>query len=330
MDHSTLGDVQSTVVGRSIDAAPLLRFGNIQPTQEAFDQIFTVFLALGTAVGIVVSLYMFWKAWKYRAGSDVPDEKRADPPELGELPGKGEGGKKLFLSFGLSAIIVLSLIFWTYGTLLLMNDSPDAPEDQKIDVTVEGFRFGWTFIYPNGHESTGELRVPNDTVVDLDVTSTDVMHNLGLIPFERKTDAIPGSTTEMWFLPQETATYENGAVCYELCGAGHSQMTADIVVMEQSAFDEWYESTGDGGSGDGEASNDAGNTTTEAGVAANATSTDGQGPTNTTSTDGRDVSNTTSGQGATNASATDDTTSGMANEGDTTNATAERTNTGDN
>ena len=304
MAHSTLGDVQSTVVGRSLDAAPPMRFGNIQPTQAAFDQIFTVFLVLGTLVGIVVSLYMFWKAWKYRAGSDVPDEKRADPPELGELPGKGEGGKKLFLSFGLSAIIVLSLIFWTYGTLLLMNDSPDAPADEQLNVTVEGFRFGWTFIYPNGHESTGELRVPNDTVVDLDVTSTDVMHNLGLIPYERKTDAIPGSTTEMWFLPQETATYEDGAVCYELCGAGHSAMTADIVVMEQSAFDEWYASTGDDGSGDANMQN--GDATATGNTTGDASMSDGGDATNTTAVDEQATTQAPNSTGEAPTNATDD------------------------
>jgi len=244
MLSSSLGEGAAGAAADVLAGSPPLRFSNIQTTREAFDQIFTVFLVLGTIVGVVVLAYMIWKAYKYREGADIPEEERADPPELGELPGEGEGGKKLFLSFSLSAIIVLSLIFWTYGTLLHISSTPQPPGEQQLNVTAEGFQFGWAFVYPNGHRETGTLRVPNGTVVSLDVTSQDVFHNLGLVPFERKADAIPGQTTHMWVLPTEVTTYENGAVCYELCGAGHSQMTADIVVMEQEAFDEWYDSTG--------------------------------------------------------------------------------------
>lgn len=243
-----LGEGAAGIVVRIASAWPPLRFSDIQTTSEAFDQIFTAFLGLGTLVGVVVLSYMVYKGYKYRSSADIPEEERADPPDLGELPGEGEGGKKLFLSFGLSAIIVLSLIFWTYGTLLHIDSSPDAPTEDQFNVTAEGFQFGWAFVYPNGHEETGTLRVPNGTVINVDVTSRDVFHNLGLVPYERKTDAIPGQKTTMWFLPTEVGTHENGAVCYELCGAGHSQMNADIVVMERDAFEEWYASTGTSGS----------------------------------------------------------------------------------
>ncbi|MDY6764461.1 MAG: cytochrome c oxidase subunit II, partial [Halobacteria archaeon] len=53
-----------------------------------------------------------------------------------------------------------------------------------------------------------------------------------------KTDAIPGQTTTTWFVANETGTYQ--AQCFELCGTGHSFMDAQVVVMEQEEFEEWY------------------------------------------------------------------------------------------
>ncbi|HKJ59357.1 MAG TPA: cytochrome c oxidase subunit II [Halobacteriales archaeon] len=207
-----------------------------------FDRIYWVFLALGTLVGVVVISYALWKAYKYRERDGVEDEY--DRPQLGEVPQGGGGGRKLFLSFSLSAIIVISLIVWTYGTLLYVETAP-AQQTDALEVEVVGFQFGWEFHYPNGYVATSTagdpLRVPADRMVTLSVTSSDVFHNFGISELRVKSDAIPGQTTDTWFRADEPGEYT--ARCYELCGAGHSFMTADVVVMEQEAFDEWYANT---------------------------------------------------------------------------------------
>lgn len=206
---------------------------------DVFQQIFVVFLGLGTLVGVVVIGYMVYNAYKYRDGDrsrDAGDSK--DVPRLGELPSGGSGGRKLFFSFGLSTIIVVSLIVWTYGTLLYVEQKPATEDENGIEVEVVGFRFGWTFVYPDGTE-TSTLRVPADETVHLTVTSDDVFHTFGVPELRVKTDAIPGQRTETWFVAEETGTYE--ARCYELCGAGHSYMTAEVVVMEPGEFESWYQ-----------------------------------------------------------------------------------------
>ncbi|WP_254537724.1 cytochrome c oxidase subunit II [Halomarina litorea] len=221
---------------------------------EVFEEIYWVFLVLGTLVGVVVISYMVYNAYKYRARAGV-DADSADRPSLGELPSGGGKGRKLFLSLFISAIIVISLITWTYGTLLYIESpADDAFQDdtETMNVTVTGRQFIWQFEYPNGHRSTGELRVPKGTRVQLSVTSADVFHNFGVPGLRVKTDAIPGQTTDAWFLADEVGTYT--AQCYELCGAGHSAMNAQVVVMEPEAFEEWYAGTGNGssdGSGNG-------------------------------------------------------------------------------
>ena len=205
-----------------------------------FERIFTVFLVLGTLVGIVVIGYMLYNAYKYRDTGETDD---VDRPVLGELPTDGGKGKKLFTSFALSAVVVISLVAWTYGTLLYVEEGPS--EAEALEVDVEGYQFGWRFTYPNGHveDSTadGVLRVPEDRAVRLKITSTDVFHNFGIPDQKVKADAIPGQTSETWFEAEETGTYT--ANCYELCGAGHSYMTAQVVVMEPEEYREWYQNT---------------------------------------------------------------------------------------
>ncbi|WP_410764487.1 cytochrome c oxidase subunit II [Haloferax sp. DFSO60] len=203
-----------------------------------FDSIFQVFLALGTLVGLVVIGYMLYNAYKYRWGSGNGDKPDDNPLVLGELPTGSGGGRKLATSFFLSMIIVVSLISWTYLTLLYVEDGP--PGDDALEIEVEGYQFGWRFTYPNGH-TTDTLRVPEDRSVRLTLTSADVFHNFGVPELRVKSDAMPGQETTTWFIADETGTYT--ANCYELCGAGHSYMTADVVVLSAEEYESWYEQT---------------------------------------------------------------------------------------
>jgi len=244
--------------------------GAIRNPAEVFGEIFWVFLGLGTAVGVVVIGYTLYNSYKYREGADHETKSDVDRPELGELPSGSGGGKKLALSFSISAIIVIGLIIWTYSTLLYIEDPPDT--ENAIEIQVEGQQFGWVFEYPNGEQSP-TLHAPADRLVWLNVTSRDVFHNFGIPELRTKTDAIPGQMSRTWFLADEPG--EHTAVCYELCGSGHSRMTAPVVIHDNESFQEWYASTSPSGNqSDGEAGMDGnetaaiGPTTTTGAVAA--------------------------------------------------------------
>jgi len=224
---------------------PVGQAGGVSQTPEAlFQQIFVVFTILGSLVGIVVIGYTLRNAYKYRDGTGrgaaADDDKKVTRPEPGQIPTGSGGGKKLFLSFGISAVIVLSLIVWTYSALLYVENTP---EQQEPDLTVEvvGEQFSWRFVYPNGHTTFNEMVVPEDAMVKIETTTADVFHNFGIPEFRVKTDAMPGHTTESWFVPDERGNFT--AHCYELCGAGHSGMDAQVRVVSQEEFDQWYANT---------------------------------------------------------------------------------------
>jgi len=207
-----------------------------------FERNYLVFLILGTAVGLVVVAYMLQKAYRYRAAAQEADDRNR--PQVGELPTGSGGGRKLFVSFTLSAIIVVSLITWTYFTLLYVEEPEPVSEGEPLEIGVVGHQFYWEFVYPDGRSVTGTLRVPADRRVQLAVTSADVFHNFGVPELRAKADAIPGQRTDTWFVARETGTYQ--VHCYELCGAGHSYMDATVQVMEPAAYRDWY-ANGSGG-----------------------------------------------------------------------------------
>ncbi|MFC7324266.1 cytochrome c oxidase subunit II [Halorubrum rutilum] len=234
-----------------IDPIILQPGGDWRAQAEVFEEIFFVFLALGTLVGTIVVAYTLWNVYKYRDDGGEPKES-FDAPTVGELP-TGQGGpkaKKLFLSFGLSAIVVISLVVYAYGILLYVEEGPDTGDEGDIEILVEGYQFGWEYEYPNGHTTTGEMVVPADQRIDIEVTSRDVWHNFGSSELRIKSDAIPGETNSNWFsVSSEEVEAQGGEAtyrveCFELCGQGHSAMKGQITVLPQDEWREWYEETG--------------------------------------------------------------------------------------
>lgn len=253
---SPMSGVNGLITHASIDGSSYTL--QVQSMSEIFPFIFRIFLILGTIVGIVVIGYMLYTAYRYReSAAESADD--ADRPRLGELPTGGGGGKKLALSLTLSAIIVIGLIAPTY---VFLRDVEAGPSDAEnpIEIKVTGYQFGWTFTYPNGYNNT-TLRVPTDRPVKFSVTSRDVMHNFGIPAFNFKTDAIKGQTTDGWIDPETPGTYQ--AQCFELCGTGHSQMDANVIVMKPDAYEKWYADTGtnNASSGSGSGSNNSSNGT---------------------------------------------------------------------
>jgi len=84
---------------------------------------------------------------------------------------------------------------------------------------------------------TGEVHVPVDRPVIIELSSKDVIHNFCLPHMRIAQDAIPGQVIPMWFKPIKTGTYE--VVCGQLCGLGHYSMKGTLVVDNQSDYQAW-------------------------------------------------------------------------------------------
>jgi cytochrome c oxidase subunit 2 len=83
----------------------------------------------------------------------------------------------------------------------------------------------------------GELHVPVNRPVIIELSSKDVIHNFALPHMRMAQDAIPGQIIPMWFKPIKTGNYE--VVCGQLCGLGHYGMKGMLVVDNPADYQAW-------------------------------------------------------------------------------------------
>jgi cytochrome c oxidase subunit 2 len=83
------------------------------------------------------------------------------------------------------------------------------------------------------------LRIPANRKVRFLITSEDVIHAWWVPDFGIKRDAVPGFLNDLWTIVEQPGTYRGQ--CTELCGMDHGFMPIVVEVMEQEAFDSWYE-----------------------------------------------------------------------------------------
>jgi cytochrome c oxidase subunit 2 len=96
---------------------------------------------------------------------------------------------------------------------------------------------------PNGKDDvvveSDDLHLQIGKPVKFLLRSIDVLHNFYVPEFRGKMDMVPGSVTYYWVTPTRSGSFD--ILCFELCGVGHSQMRAKVVVDESAAYQTWLE-----------------------------------------------------------------------------------------
>ncbi len=141
----------------------------------------------------------------------------------------------------------------------------DFPKNNAVTIRVVGQQFIWNFRYPGPDGKFGrsdasfvtssndlgidpndpagkddivsknELHLPFNRDIILEISSKDVIHSLSLQSMRIGQDAIPGSMSPIWFKPVRAGTYE--IICGQLCGLGHYNMRATMIVESQEDYD---------------------------------------------------------------------------------------------
>ena len=79
--------------------------------------------------------------------------------------------------------------------------------------------------------------VPVGKVVEVDVTSQDVIHSFSVPSFGVKIDAIPGRLNKAWFKAEHEGVFHGQ--CSNICGIDHAFMPIEIHVVSQNAYQAW-------------------------------------------------------------------------------------------
>ena len=118
--------------------------------------------------------------------------------------------------------------------------SPDSQQgDNPLEIKVNGIQYAWIFTYPETGVVSGEIHVPVNRPVALNMTGGDVIHAFWLPEFRIKQDVIPGRETNLVFTPNKIGQYP--VVCAELCGAYHGGMKTQLYVQSEEDYQKWIQ-----------------------------------------------------------------------------------------
>lgn len=232
---------------------------------ERIDAMIWITLAVTFAVFLLTQILLFWFAFKYQ---EKEGRKVYYYPH----------NNRLELIWTVIPAIVLTVLVG-FGLYYWYEITGDAPNNAQV-VEVTGKQFNWEFRYPGNDGILGrkyfkriddakgnplgqiwedqtnrdDIYVQNDMhlvvgrPVKLIIHAKDVIHDVGLVHFRMKMDAVPGQPTTMWFTPKYTTRqmkdkYGEGFVyeisCDQMCGKGHYGMRGTVIVETQAEYDAW-------------------------------------------------------------------------------------------
>jgi cytochrome c oxidase subunit 2 len=136
-----------------------------------------------------------------------------------------------------------------FGTYELLKDgagggqgpNPIAfPANYKtaFQVQVIGQQWQFTYRYPSlGGMESNQLMLPAHRVVEIHVTSLDVVHSFWAVELGLKADANPGVDNVVYVETKNPTTFH--VRCAELCGLWHGYMFNNGRVVDQAQFASW-------------------------------------------------------------------------------------------
>lgn len=144
---------------------------------------------------------------------------------------------------GVSGYIVLANPYLT-PAVAASSDAGDASDDLTVEVVA--YQWGWEVRYPDSDITLqNRIVIPEGRDVRFVLKTEDVIHSFYVPDLGIKRDIFPGE--QQVARTKATQTGEYRLYCAELCGRGHARMDGTVVVLNQSAYDEW-ESSRAGGS----------------------------------------------------------------------------------
>jgi cytochrome c oxidase subunit 2 len=233
---------------------------------EKIDTMLYISIAICGAVFVITQFLLFFFAYKYQHS-----EKRSAFyfPHNNKL----EVIWTVVPAIALTVLVGFGLYYW-------FKITGDAPQGANV-VEVTGKQFGWIYRYPGKDKVFGKKYykeinegksnqlgliwddkaaqddiVTNEALylvvnkpVKIVINSRDVVHDLGMVHFRMKMDAVPGTPTTMWFTPKYTTLemkektgkpdFEYEISCDQMCGKGHFSMRGIVKVVSQAEYSLW-------------------------------------------------------------------------------------------
>lgn len=139
------------------------------------------------------------------------------------------------------AVILTALLFYGFGVVGAGSAMQKAGEPLRI--AIVGERWWWRIRYETAAgefvETANELRLPVGRVVELELTSPNVIHSFWLPSYAGKLDMVPGRVNRLRLIAD--APGETRGQCAEYCGGAHALMAFHAQASPAAEFESWLE-----------------------------------------------------------------------------------------
>ena len=199
------------------------------PVAQSQLNLFWIILGAGAVVFVAVQGALIYLLIKFRRRSES------------HIPEQVEGNHTLEFAWtaGPTALVVLVAI----PTIFTIFDNQVSPEPGALTVDVIGHQWWFEFRYDHPDDPTkdvvfaGDLHIPVNEVVNVNLDSVDVIHSFWIPKIAGKVDMVPNNDNTMWIQGDQTGTYYGQ--CAEFCGVQHANMRFKVEVQTREDFDAW-------------------------------------------------------------------------------------------
>jgi cytochrome c oxidase subunit II len=193
------------------------------------DTIFVLLTTLCSVITLAIFAVIIIFCIRYRRGSSA--DRTPGPPKK----------EQKIMEYSWTIIPLVLFLFLFVWAADVYYDMFSPPAD-GIPIYVIGKQWMWKMEHPEGEREIDQLHIPVDRQIILTLTSQDVIHDFDVPAFRIKHDVLPGRYVRMWFKATKVGTYH--LFCGQYCGALHSQMIGQVIVMTAADYAKWLDEAG--------------------------------------------------------------------------------------
>ena len=140
-------------------------------------------------------------------------------------------------------LFVLGIIFTSNATSEPKTTSAGLTSyhGEKLDgplvIHATGQQWIWRYDYPNGAFSYYKLVIPAHTEIEIDLESTDVIHNWSVPDLAPKAEAVPGKVTHLYFRADAEGVFTGQSATFS--GQAYAPMRTIVEVVTPERFEEF-------------------------------------------------------------------------------------------
>jgi cytochrome c oxidase subunit 2 len=172
---------------------------------------------------------LLFSAWRFR-------QRPNDTTE----PKQVHGNTRFEIAWTIAPAIIVVVLFVLALQTQQTLDAKPAPLSEQLTVKVIGHQWWWEYQYPDLNITTAtDLVIPVGKVVNLEISSVDVIHSFWIPQLNGKTDAFPNRINRSWIQADAAGIFYGQ--CAELCGPSHANMRSVVIAKDQADFDAWVQ-----------------------------------------------------------------------------------------